>query len=295
MKLAVRTPGEPCTGEAAAAIAVAAEELGFHSLWASEHTVHPVRVESRYPLADGNYRERLDRAFPEMTVALADYVAAVTKTIRLGTAVIPIVTRHPLFLAKQVLTLDALSGGRLELGLGAGWMWEEAIALGQPYDRANDRLAETIEILRGAWRETPFAHDGEFWSFEPVAVLPQPAQGDRVPLWIGGSSNAALRIARSKGAGLLLAGFGPAEIADVRERAGPDVPIGTMVWLGDGRLVFRGGGGDAAELAAELEAAGTDLLVATVAAGTAPELTIAELERFVDEVGLEDAAPRVAF
>jgi probable F420-dependent oxidoreductase len=289
VKLAVRTPGEPCTGEATAAIAVAAEALGFDSLWASEHTVHPVRVESRYPLADGNYRERLDRAFPEMTVALA-YAAAVTKTIRLGTAVIPIVTRHPLFLAKQVSTLDALSGGRLELGLGTGWMWEEAIALGQPYDRANDRLAETIEILRGAWRDLPYGHDGEFWSFEPVAVLPQPVQGDRVPLWIGGSSNAAVRIARSKGAGLLLAGFGPAAIAEVRERAGPDVPIGTMVWLGDGRLVFRDGGGEAAELTAELEATGTDLLVATVAAGTAPEVTIAELERFMDAVRMESAA-----
>jgi alkanesulfonate monooxygenase SsuD/methylene tetrahydromethanopterin reductase-like flavin-dependent oxidoreductase (luciferase family) len=151
MELAIRAPGEPCSGDNAARIAVAAEEIGFHSIWVSEHTVHPVRIESQYPFG-GKYRERVNREFPEMTVALG-YMAAVTNRIRLGTAVVPIVTRHPLFLAKQAATVDALSHGRLELGLGAGWLWEEAMALGQQHDRANERLGESIEILRRAWSE----------------------------------------------------------------------------------------------------------------------------------------------
>jgi probable F420-dependent oxidoreductase len=259
---------------------MAAEALGFHSIWVSEHVVHPKRIQSRYPFGE-RYGEKLDRAFPEMMVALG-YMAAVTNRIRLGTAVVPIVTRHPLFLANQTATVDALSGGRLELGLGAGWLWEEAAALGQPTDNPNGRLAETVDILRKSWSEPSFAYKGEFWSFDAVAVSPHPTQGVDLPIWIGGSSNAAIRMACNKGAGLLPAGFSPAQVEELRLCVGPDVPIGVLVWFAGGAITARGQSGSAAEMARAYEAVGTDLLVAVVASGTAPDTVVTEMERFVE-------------
>jgi probable F420-dependent oxidoreductase len=273
-------PGDPCTGEGAAQIAVAAEEAGLQSIWVSEHVVHPERIESRYPFG-GQYREKLDREFPEMLIALG-YMAAVTKRIRLGTAVVPIVTRHPLFLAKQAATVDALSGGRLELGLGRGWLWEEAWSLGQETDRPNARLEETIEILRRAWSERSFAFDGDFWSFDAVAVAPRPVQGAGVPLWIGGSSKRAVSIARSKGAGLLPAGSSPSQIRDLRHQAGLETRIGTLVWFADGKITAEGETRAAAEMARAYEDAGLDLLVAVVAAGTEPSTVVKEIDQLVE-------------
>lgn len=185
-------------------IAVTAEERGFRSLWVPEHTVVPTEYESRYP-----YQPDARLPFPADTVycdalGVLDHIAAVTETVRLSTSVIPIISRHPLALAKQAATVDLLSGGRLELGIGAGWLAEEATALGLPANKRGARLDETIEILRKAWTGRPFSHQGELWQIPEVVVSPAPAQGVDVPLWIGGGSPRAIRTIARSGFGAIL-------------------------------------------------------------------------------------------
>ena len=121
-------------------------------------------------------------AFISLTLA-----AAITERVRLGPSLIPLIITDPLTLAKQAATLDVYSEGRLELGIGAGWLVEEAQALGRPTDHRLGRLEETIEILRLAW-----------------SVNPRPVQGDRLPIWIGGQGQRALEIAARHGCGLML-------------------------------------------------------------------------------------------
>src|SRR2546428_12825160 len=134
------------------------------------------------------------------------FVAAATERVRLGIAVVPLITTHPIRLAKQVATIDVLSKGRFELGVGGGWLVEEAQALGDPIDHPGARMEETIEILRLAWREPTFSYDGWFWKIPPVGVNPRPLQGERLPLWIGGHGGTAPRGAGEPGAGVFIWG-----------------------------------------------------------------------------------------
>jgi probable F420-dependent oxidoreductase len=174
-------------------ISITADRLGYHSVWVNEHIVVPVQISSRYPYTpDGRPHMAADLAYPEAVATLA-FVAGITSRIRLATGVIPLFSRDPLSLAKQAATIDVLSGGRLELGLGAGWMVEEAQLLGHPSDHRGERLDEAIEILRKVWSQSTTEHHGRFYSFAPLGVHPQPVHGADVPIWIGGTSPAAIR------------------------------------------------------------------------------------------------------
>ncbi|TME73986.1 MAG: TIGR03619 family F420-dependent LLM class oxidoreductase [Chloroflexi bacterium] len=182
--------------EAVLAYARAAESLGFDSLWSNSHTVVPVTFAPRYPYsADGRPVWNATSSWPDAMTTMA-FVAAATERVRLGIAVVPLITTHPIRLAKQVATIDVLSKGRFELGVGGGWLVEEAQALGNPTDHPVARMEETIEILRLAWREPTFSYDGRFWKIPPVGVNPRPLQGERLPLWIGGHGDAAVRVGR---------------------------------------------------------------------------------------------------
>src|SRR5205085_2648504 len=132
------------------------------------------------------------------------FAAAVTTRIRVGTAVVPYMSTHALGLAKQVATLDRLSGGRVELGVGAGWLAEEALALGLPVDRPTARMSEAIDVMRTAWRDGQVEWHGTYFDFPQVGVEPRPVQAENVPIWIGGIGPSALRVAVAKRAGLLL-------------------------------------------------------------------------------------------
>jgi probable F420-dependent oxidoreductase len=200
-------------------VARAAEGLGLHSLWTTEHIAIPSEIKSRYPYSDdGRPTFRIDSAWHEAMVGLA-FLAGVTERIRLGTSVIPLFNRDPLSLAKQAASVDVLSEGRLELGLGAGWLAEEAELLGHPHDHRGARLDECIEILRKAWTSTSFEHHGRFWDYRwAVGVHPQPPQGAQVPIWIGGESDRALRTTAERAHGNLLWQAEKAEVADFRRR-----------------------------------------------------------------------------
>lgn len=170
-----------------------AEEVGFESVWGGEHVIFPSTIESAYPYtADGKVPATADTPIPDPLIWLA-YVAAAAPTLRLGTCILILPQRNPLVLAKEIATLDHLSGGRVELGIGVGWLREEFDALGVPWERRGARTDEYVEVLRTVWADRHVEYHGEFVDFEPLTCTPRPPQGADVPILVGGDSPAALR------------------------------------------------------------------------------------------------------
>lgn len=187
------TTGPLATAEALGTIAARAEAAGFASTWVTDHVAIPLATGSRYPYnADGRYP--WDPAIPYLDALTAlSWVAAVTRRVRLGTSVLILPMRHPLPVAKAIATLDYLSGGRMMLGVGAGWLEEEFALLGHPFRGRGRRLVEAIRVLRACWGPDPVSFEGEFYRLSPFAMDPKPAQGMRLPVLAGGEGDAALR------------------------------------------------------------------------------------------------------
>lgn len=196
----------------------AAESAGFESLWTVEHTVFPDGYESDYPYdPSGKMAMQADTDLPDPLIWLT-WVAAHTETLRLATGVLILPQRNPLVLAKSVATLDDLCGGRVELGVGVGWLREEFEALGVPFGGRGRRVDEYIEAMRALWDDDHAAYSGEFVDFEGVSVNPKPARG-RVPIHIGGHSEAAARRAGRLGDGFVPGGGELAELLEVMRRS----------------------------------------------------------------------------
>ena len=159
--------------DAAAAFATAAEANGFESLWTVEHVVVPSGYESTYPYsADGKMPGREDSPIPDPLIWLA-YVAAATERIRLATGILILPQRNPVVLAKELATLDHLSGGRMILGIGIGWLAEEFAAIGVPFAERAARTDEHVAALRALWSDEP-THHGEFTSVHQLHRPPAP-------------------------------------------------------------------------------------------------------------------------
>jgi len=168
-----------------------AEAAGFESVWGGEHVVLPSTIESAYPYsADGKIPAEPDTPIPDPLIWLA-FAAAAAPTLRLGTCILIVPQRNPLVLAKELATLDRLSGGRVELGLGVGWLREEFDALGVPWERRGARNDEYIEAMRALWAGPHAEFHGEFVDFEPVTCSPRPVQ-ERIPVIVGGDTDAAI-------------------------------------------------------------------------------------------------------
>jgi probable F420-dependent oxidoreductase len=215
-------------GAAALEVCRRAEAAGFESLWGGEHVVLPTSIESRYPYtADGRIPATPDTPIPDPLIWLA-FAAAAAPSMRLGTCILIVPQRNPLVLAKELATLDQLSGGRVELGLGVGWMKEEFDALGVPWERRGARTDEYVAAMRALWSGPHVEFHGEFVDFSPVTCSPRPVQPS-IPILVGGDTEAAVQRA-----GRLADGYFPGEgdvdrlaglIARVREateRAGRD-------------------------------------------------------------------------
>ena len=168
------------------------ERLGYDSLWASDHIVIPFAISSRYPYSEtGEFPLSADATFLEPLTALA-LVAGVTERARLGTTVLVLPHRHPVLAAKTLATLDHLSGGRVILGAGVGWMREEIELLGAPFDGRGAGSDEAIHVMRACWRHERTQFRGQFFAFDDVGVFPKPTRGD-VPIWIGGHTPRAFK------------------------------------------------------------------------------------------------------
>jgi probable F420-dependent oxidoreductase len=199
--------------ELLAHLAQTAEQCGFESLWTVEHVVIPKDYQSPYPYSkSGKIPGGEDVPIPDPLLPLS-FAAAVTKTIRLATGVVILPQRHPLYLAKEIATLDLLSGGRVILGVGSGWLKEEFDALGLDFRTRGARTDEAIQAMRACWRTDPSNFHGKHFNFGPVRSFPKPASNN-VPIHIGGHSPAA-----AKRAGRLGDGFFPAlgEIPKLQE------------------------------------------------------------------------------
>jgi len=189
--------------EGATRFALAAEATGFESLWTVEHVVVPAGYESEYPYdRSGKMPGSEDAPIPDPLIWLA-FVAAATTTIRLGTGIVILPQRNPVVFAKEVATLDVMSGGRVELGVGVGWLAEEFDAIGVPFRERGARTDDHIEAMRALWTQDRASYSGRFTAFTDCIQRPQPANGS-VPIHIGGHSDAA-----AKRAGRLGDGFFP--------------------------------------------------------------------------------------
>jgi probable F420-dependent oxidoreductase len=189
------TCGDP---EAAVTVARAAEEAGFESVWAAEHIVLPDPQVAGSPMAPGT-----PLLAPVVALTL---VAAHTTTLRLGTGVVLVPLRHPLLLAKELASVDVASGGRLIVGVGAGYLEAEFDALSVPLHEAGPRMDDHLRALRAAWTADQPVHAGPFASFGGVDAHPRPLQRPAPPLVVGGASRAAFRRAVTMGDGWY--GFG---------------------------------------------------------------------------------------
>jgi probable F420-dependent oxidoreductase len=183
-------------------LAQSAEHFGFESIWTVEHVVIPQNYQSPYPYSpSGKIPGSEDVPIPDPLLPLA-YAAAITKTLKLGTGVMILPQRHPLYVAKEVATLDVLSNGRVVLGIGSGWLKEEFDSLGLDFHQRGKRTDEAIQSLRALWSpDAASAFHGKHFNFGPVKCFPKPVQKPGVPIVIGGHSPAAAKRAGRYGDG----------------------------------------------------------------------------------------------
>jgi probable F420-dependent oxidoreductase len=175
------------------AVSAAAEAAGFARLWCGEHVVMVDRPRSRYPYSDdGRIAVPADADWLDPLLALT-FAAAATARIGLATGVLLLPEHNPVIAAKQLATLDVLSGGRLTAGVGIGWSAEEFAALGVPFARRGERAAEYVTAMRALWSCDAASFSGEFASFEGVRLYPKPVRDRQIPVVFGGNSDAALR------------------------------------------------------------------------------------------------------
>lgn len=181
-------------------IASTAEELGFDSLWVSDHVVIP----------DGH--KVFGDVFYDPLVTLS-YIAARTKTIKLGTSVIILPYRNPVVVAKMISTLDQLSEGRVLLGIGAGWMKKEFEALGVDFGQRGAVTNEYLEALKILWTKDKPTYKGQYVEFSDISFLPKPYQKPYPEIWFGGGSAKAIDRAVKYGQGWQPVGLSPQELA----------------------------------------------------------------------------------
>lgn len=206
-----------------AELARAIERIGYDEIDIFDHVVMGHPLEGR---ESGPYPANMP--ILEALITLG-YIAAVTERVGLGTEVLVLPQRQPTLVAKQVSTLDTLSGGRVRLGVGVGWQESEYEALGMNFRRRGEMMDEAIELLRASWSDSSIDYEGEHFVSRAMAMEPKPPQGGGIPLWIGGGSQAALRRAGRVGDGWMASGLlgdqAASAIGDVRryaEEAGRD-------------------------------------------------------------------------
>jgi probable F420-dependent oxidoreductase len=182
-------------------LAVRAEARGFASVWTSEHLVNVDYVRAR--IGDRPYFHPL---------AMLSAIASRTQRIALGTSVLVLPFHHPLDIAKYIATLDQLSGGRVILGVGIGNVREEFDVLGVPWEKRGALTDEALDVMRAVWTQEAAEHIGPQWRFSKVHTSPKPFAGRRLPIWVGGMSEAALRRVARAGDGWHPTGLTPDEL-----------------------------------------------------------------------------------
>ena len=190
-------------------VAIRAEDLGFDSVWVNHHVLHA-----------GYVLERLGSKPYYDALTVLTYVAAVTRKVRLGTSVLVLPYLNPIVLAKSLATLDVMSGGRLEVGVGVGAMKHESDSLGSDFENRGAYANESIRVMRNLWADEDPEFEGSFFSYSGVKFSPKPIQKPYPPILIGGQGNAAMRRAAGLGDGWHPNGSSPDKMASRIEKLG---------------------------------------------------------------------------
>lgn len=248
MKLAVEFPTNPYRmgDDALSGLTRGIEEIGYDQIDLFDHVTvgQPIPGKRKAGIAAAQLVE------PMVTLGA---MAAITSRVGLGTGVLILPQRQPALVAKQVATLDVISGGRVRLGVGVGWQESEYESLGVPFLERGRRMDEAIRLLRAYWTKPSVTFEGEFSRAEAMSMEPRPVQTGGPPIWIGGDSDAALRRVGRLGDGWMamttsdeLVGMLPEKLATIRaaaEGAGRDPDsIAVQVRLSDAHELDRIGG-----------------------------------------------------
>jgi probable F420-dependent oxidoreductase len=244
-----------------------AEAVGFESVYVVEHVVVPADYEARYPYSEtGRMPLPEDCPIPDPLELLA-FLAARTERIVLGTGVLVLPEHNPVILAKRLATIDLLSGGRMRLGVGVGWLREELESVGVEFETRGARMDEMIDALRVLWTEPEPTYDGRFFSFSRAISRPQPAREGGIPIHVGGHSAAAARRAGRRGDGyfpLGLSGDGLADrVAQLRTAATAAGRDPDAIEISLGGLITHTGDD---EIAAAAKVGASRLILSTAAA-----------------------------
>ncbi len=210
------------TPELLALIATEAEQRGIGTIWVGEHVVLFEEYASSYPYAeDGRIPTPPGTGLLEPLTTLS-FLAAHTTTVRLGTAMVLLPQRNPVYTAKEVSSLDWLSNGRVDFGVGVGWLEEEFKAVDVPWPHRGKRTDEYLEVLNTLWCDETSSYEGEFYSLDPCSMFPKPVQHPHPPIHIGGESDAALARAARSGQGWHTFNRTPEQLAE---------PVGRLTGL----------------------------------------------------------------
>ncbi len=228
------------TTDGLVALGQESEARGVESIWLAEHVVLFDDYEPEYPYDDnGRFPATADSGILEPLSTLA-FLAGQTSTVRLGTGILLLPQRNPVYTAKEVANVDWLSGGRVDLGIGVGWCKEEFDAVAVSWPKRGKRTDEYIEVMRSLWTEDVSSYSGEFYELDKARMYPKPTQ-ERLPIHIGGESEAAMRRAARLGDGWytfnrLPEDVGPSlakldEMLDAAGRSRDDVQISVCPYM----------------------------------------------------------------
>lgn len=200
------------------AVGQAVEERGFESVWAAEHVVLFDDYDSRYPYSpDGRFPGGGDSGLLEPFTALT-FLAGVTGHVRLGTGICLVPQRNPVYTAKQVADLDVLSGGRVDFGVGIGWLREEFEVLQMPFEQRAERCREHVDVMKALWCDDVSEYRGDHYRLRPCRMYPKPVQQPHPPVHVGGESDGALRRVAEFGQGWYSFNRRPEELGDPLRR-----------------------------------------------------------------------------
>lgn len=274
------------------------EKAGVNAGWVSDHVCWPQEIASRYPYSDdGSFAPSPDMAWLD-PIGTLHYVAGVTRSLRLGTTVLILPYRAPVVTAKQLATLDVLSGGRLILGVGIGWMEEEAKILGMPWDNRGRRTDEQLELFEALFTQASPRYDGKYYQLSPVGFEPKPLQRP-LPIWVGGASQPAFKRAACFGTGFHAA-FQPLDVvreefaavkrfAEARDRDPNELTLSLRIYLDpagsmDATKSIQGSAGQMQDRLGEISEAGVQHLVLDPVARGGVEARLNAIEQFMLEV-----------
>ena len=192
-----------------------AEQLGFHSLWIGEHVVITDHYDSKYPIYENG---KMKKEHAEENVELdiftsLAYLASITSTIRLGSGVCILPQRNPAYTAKEAANVDWLSNGRLDFGIGLGWLAEEFKAVGAPFEKRGARTRSYVEVIKRLWCDAVSEHHDEFYDLPPCRFYPKPTQRPHPPIVFAGNSKPSFKRVAEQCQGWFAIGANPEQLA----------------------------------------------------------------------------------